>query len=477
MAKKTTYVPAPHVAPEMRERFATMLLVLGGELTVKAGAKKLGLSRNRFQTLMNRTTAQMLEALSPHKPGRPATPEREAQLWTENEKLRRENERLRDRTQMTNRMLEVVGEVMRGEVKLRGRAARTAPAKKKEPSASSPEEPDGSARERLGAAERLCELGLGAELAARAVGASSAEVRRWRHRMRKGLPLCNKRGPSPRRARLELHDEALIEDRVRELGGQVGAASLSKSFPVASRRKCHSIKKDALRMLERERIANTNRITVTAAGVVRGFDQMYVATTRGTRLLLFSADGAVQYRTSVAVAEHYDGPSVARAVERDFCENGAPLVWRADRASSHRTDDVAQVLRRHGVLILHGPPRHPRFYGQTERQNRKHRAFFDSAPPLDPDRLPERCARILRALNMLWKRPTLGWRTANEVWVMRPTINDNRDELRDEVQDCAARIARGIGQRNAATDLAQRLAIESVLSRRGYLKRQLGGWC
>jgi hypothetical protein len=49
---------------------------------------------------------------------------------------------------MTNRMLEVVGQVMRGEVKLRGRAARTAPAKKTEASASSPEEPDGSARER-----------------------------------------------------------------------------------------------------------------------------------------------------------------------------------------------------------------------------------------------------------------------------------------------------------------------------------------
>lgn len=28
----------------------------------------------------------------------------------------------------------------------------------------------------------------------------------------------------------------------------------------------------------------------------------------------------------------------------------------------------------YAVLVLHGPPHHPRFYGQLERQNREHRA-------------------------------------------------------------------------------------------------------
>lgn len=102
---------------------------------------------------------------------------------------------------------------------------------------------------------------------------------------------------------------------------------------------------------------------------------MYVWTQDGWRYPLVSADGTVPYRTSILVAEAYDEDAVLTALERDLVRNGAPLVWRRDRHSAHRTDGVTRLLAEHGVLALQGPSHYPRFYGQLERQNRDHRGL------------------------------------------------------------------------------------------------------
>jgi hypothetical protein len=49
--------------------------------------------------------------------------------------------------------------------------------------------------------------------------------------------------------------------------------------------------------------------------------------------------------------------------------------------------------------------------------------------------------------------------------------------FREEVEDRALRIARTLKRRGQPADLAERLAIERTLEHRGYLRRQLGGWC
>lgn len=50
---------------------------------------------------------------------------------------------------------------------------------------------------------------------------------------------------------------------------------------------------------------------------------------------------------------------------------------------------VAEVLRSHGVLLLHGPPRHLGYYGQLERQSREHRAWLTASGELDPRALSD----------------------------------------------------------------------------------------
>ncbi len=467
-AKKKTYEPMPEVPEEIAERYRVMLEVLSGKRSVASGARLLGLSRNHFQTLMHRALRGLMQGLAPKSPGPSPKPPKEAALEEERTKLRRENAKLQDRVAVIDRMLSVAGDLLRGRISTSG--TKTTKAK------PDPEEPsEGSACVRLAAARGLRMLGLTLALAAAAVGVSATTLVRWSRRERRGEEPVQHRGPAPG-GPLAVETQARVEDVVRELEGQVGADALCRAVPGVSRRQAATAKAAAVTAIERERKATATRIVVTAPGVVRGFDAMHIATTAGWRFVLVAGDAAVPYRTSVPVVPAYDGLAVAAALDADFRLNGAPLVARLDRASAHGTPEVREVLAAHRVLVLHGPPRFPQYYGQLERMNREHRAHLDALGTLPADSLELAVERMLRALNGLWPRRTLSWRTAEEVWRERPAVQVDRTALRDEVRERADRIRHG-GVRGAPADLAERLAIEKALIMRGLLRREKGGWC
>lgn len=264
---------------------------------------------------------------------------------------------------------------------------------------------------------------------------------------------------------------------VRSLKGQVGAEALRRSVPGLSRRQAAWVKAEALTAMERERKDRLTRIRVTTPGVVRGFDGMHLKGAGGAMHALFSADAAVPYRTSVTVGPHYDIGLVERALSSDIRLNGAPLVYRMDRARCHDAPAVRELLARHKILVLHGPPRCPRFYGQLERQNREHRAWDDEIARLPSQNIEPCLEEMLEAVNRLWRRRTLAWRSAFEAWSTRKPLQVDRTALREEVSERAARIAQQLQCRGKPADLAERLAIEQALESRGYLRREIGGWC
>ncbi len=180
---------------------------------------------------------------------------------------------------------------------------------------------------------------------------------------------------------------------------------------------------------------------------------------------LIAADWSVPFRTSIQYTRSYDAPSVAGALDRDFRIHGAPLVLREDRAKCHTAEPVASVLREHGVLVLQGPPHYPQYYGQLERQNAEHRAWWHRRLPTSLPPQPQLDA-MKTAFNERWLRPTLGWRNAAQCWSERPSLDEDRDALRDEVERRAARLRAA----NVSDDLAMRLAIEQALTKRGFLK-------
>jgi hypothetical protein len=326
------------------------------------------------------------------------------------------------------------------------------------------EEPDG-ARCLLGQARRMTELGLAQTLVCALVGVGASTLRRWAVRERHGERLTRRRGPSP--LPLDPVVAGAAASAVRRLRGLVGVEALRRSVSGLSRREAARVKHAELRAMERERKQTATQVLVTVPGVMRGFDQLVIGTVAGRRYGLVSVDASVPYRTQIAIVERYDGPAVAAALDRDFTENGAPLVLRLDRAACHLVDAVRAVCRAHGVILLHGPARYPQYYGQLERSNREHRAWLDDAGILEPDQLGSECERMRRALNEALPRVSLDWRTSAACWRERRSDVGalDRSVFHREVYNRALKIASDVTD----TKLAMRLAIEQALQRRSYL--------
>lgn len=469
-----SYTPAPKVAPQLEERLDVILEVLAGKTTVSEAARRLGLSRNHLQTLLHRGLTGLAQGVSPKPGGRPAKPKALMELEAQLERLRRENAQLKERVGTTDRLLEAASGLLHGRIRPTGRATRPKKAKGAA-GEKKPDEPDAERRRILDGVEEMRRLGLRAALAARVAGVHQATLRRWKVRERRGEALV--RRAKAKSSALSAQVAEQTAELVRSLHGLVGAESLRRSVPGISRRQAAWVKAHTLTVMERERKAALTRISVTAPDVMRGLDGMYLHGADGALHALFTADAAVPYRTHVTTARHYDAQLVKQALSSDIKLNGAPLVYRLDRASAHDAPVVRELLAAHQVLVLHGPPRCPRFYGQHERQNREHRAWEDEIALLPLEAIEPRLRQVLEAVNKLWRRRTLNWKTAYEAWSARPRLTTDRRALREEVSERAARIARQLQHRGKPADLAERLAIEQALELRGYLRREIGGWC
>lgn len=455
MAKKKTYTPAPVVPPELQERYRAILEVLSGQTTVAAAARRLGMSRNHFQTILHRGLEGLIQGVTPAKAGRPSKPAKEAELEAQRDTLLRQTVQLEKRLDMTTRLMGLASEVMRGAVP-RTRSKRRA-------SIATTTDDDELSMRQL--ARRLDHLGLPRALVARHLGIPESSLR---------YVATSPSKPRPSRSKTpsELAVSRAIED-VRELRGLIGAESLRRNHPELSRRQAAVIKQDTLTAMERERRVACQRVIVTTPSVIRGFDQLDFGHEASPRYALVATDGAIPYRTTIAAVERYDSAAVARVLADDFERHGAPLVLRRDRAACHDTAEVRAVLAHYGVLALQGPPRLPRFYGQTERQNRDHRAWLRVHYASDDDDIDERLERMRSALNDRWRRPQLAWRTPLELWSVRPPLAIDRRDLHAKVAARAASLRAGERGDKINIDIAQRLAIQQELAKLGYLRIEI----
>jgi hypothetical protein len=112
-----SYTAMPAVPPEMAERYRIVMEVLSGALSVSEGARKAGLSRNHFQTLLHRASAGIIEGLSWKDAGRPPMPKAERRLQLETARLRKENQRLLERAHVSDRLLGVATSLLHREGK------------------------------------------------------------------------------------------------------------------------------------------------------------------------------------------------------------------------------------------------------------------------------------------------------------------------------------------------------------------------
>jgi hypothetical protein len=325
--------------------------------------------------------------------------------------------------------------------------------------------------EQLEVLRTVLDVGVPMMWAALGAGLHRSTALRWLDRLCRGDVLAHRRGPHP--TTLTAAAALAASTLVRELHGLIGADSLRHSVTGLTRRQAARIKRETCQAVERERRARTRRVAVVAPGILRGFDAMELCSPGASRRhALIAADGCVPFRTSWTISPVYDARAVVDLLEKDFRLHGPPLVLRFDRAKAHVAHVVDELLQANGVLPLHGPPHYARYYGQLERQNREHRAWLG-------DHAVERedLEDMMVELNEHWRRSTLGWHTAGEVWRHRPAINIDRSELGHDVGERALRITRKLGPSASARDLAWRLAVKQTLVDRGLLRVQTGGWC
>lgn len=523
-----SYTPAPELPtdPELRRRFGEIVAVLAQTQTVTGAARALGLSRNHFQTILHRVIGAVIQEITPKPSGRPAKPEREVMLETENARLRGEVERLKGRSEMIERMMSVVGGIASGKVAVPRSRSKKTKSEDPEPastaltatsattSASSttsvflspnpttlvptsgsectqpstppseiPSLENTTSIERVlleratptapsqqipndvrAAVTTMREQGVSTALCAHVLGISLSTVRRL-VRPKNGSTCRQRRQPDESASRC-------AREIVRATHGLIGARSLGKTTGLP-RRACAQIKRRELREMEIERKARCARVSISTPSVIRGFDAMHVECLEGKAYWLVAADAAVPFRTSIATVPHYDAVHVIRALERDFAAHGPPLVLRLDRIACQRTAEVEAFLAEHQVLALHGPPRHPLYYGQLERQNREHRAWYTALGIVSLAELTDAADAMRTALNALWLRPTLDWCTSQHAWNHQRPVDFDRRELRRDVERQVAGLA------NTGCDLlrARRIAIESALTERGILTINQGGEC
>lgn len=456
--KKSRYTPAPPIPTdeELRRRYDQVIAVINGQQTVARAARVLGMPRNHFQTLLHRAKAGLIEGLTPKPAGRPAKPPREAALEAEVAKLKAQVATLEERGAMIDRLLTVAGGVASGRTPLTGR--------RKKPTTDDPDDSPAAALQEIRA---MRDQGLSADDCAKAIGVSPATL------SRRLAGTTSLRCPT---ARLEPPPEAVTaaRDLVRQTHGLAGADALAHATGL-SRRQAARVKQDERCRMEHERKAAARRVWVNAPNVIRGFDAMHLTRAPGRPYALVAADAAIPFRTTIRRVTDYDGCAVAATLAADFETHGAPLVCRLDRASCHRTAEVLSVLDAFGVLVLHGPPHYPRYYGQLERQNREHRDWLaDLDLDLADAELDALLGAMKSALNGAWPRRSLAWCTAEQRWRERPPLAVDRAELRDDVGSRAARLlSRGVCSARDP-DLHQRLAIEHALAARGLLAVQQG---
>jgi hypothetical protein len=252
-----------------------------------------------------------------------------------------------------------------------------------------------------------------------------------------------------------------VRETVLALHGLPGAVSLARSVDGVSRRRAAELKREVITAVERARKQACAEVVITEPGVVRAFDAMHL--TPG--FALNAADACVPYRTSCVHTRAYDACHVASVLRTDFRQHGPPLVLRDDCARCHTAPAVMSVLHEYGVALLQSPPYYPQYNGQHERQNREHRGWLAWCEHTSDDMQTE-LDRMKSALNDRWLRPTLGWKSAAQVWDTRRSFDDERGSFLDEIDERAARLrVRSIDER-----LAMRLAIEQALTQRGYLR-------
>lgn len=320
---------------------------------------------------------------------------------------------------------------------------------------------------------------LGYRALSRSLGIPHKSLRRWRWRMRHGIPLC--RTPGPRK--VEDVDLSAMEAEVRALAHgkkrTKGSGALYQKYaPALSRREFFAVVERCRRetvALERQ---SQSRIEWHVPGVVYALDETEFREwdREEKAFVLSSLDLASRFvfeaRMGFCLAE---GESVAEKLREIFETYGPPLFLKRDNGGNLNAACVDEVLGEYHVLPLNSPAYYSPYNGGVERSHQDvHAALEQSFRNLGgvlSGNLLELCAdRGIHGLNHE-PRQILGGRTPCRVFYgenRRKYGLQERRVIHEWIKEQTAAIL--AGRQGFTFEAAYRVAVEAWLTKQGIIR-------
>jgi len=310
---------------------------------------------------------------------------------------------------------------------------------------------------------------------------------RWRFRIEKSEALVKQPGPK----KVEPFDPSALDGEIGLLDHgrkrSAGTTELYRRYRLSvSRRELGQMVAQVRQDLLADHRRNLRRIEWVIPGVAWAMDGTeYDVGLAGKVYLCNMQDLASRYKFLPIAGEYPVGEEVAGYLSEKFVRYGAPLVLKRDNEGNMNHAAVNLVLQEFFVLSLNSPEYYAPYNGAIEESQREvKRCLRDKLALGLPDCSDHLAAYAEAAVNDLnhRHRPCLRGRTSCQLFfesANKPAFsNRERREIYDSIMEKAERILSAMNQSGKPIrESAWRIAVESWLKARGFIKVQLNQKC
>jgi hypothetical protein len=310
---------------------------------------------------------------------------------------------------------------------------------------------------------------------------------RWRFRIEKSEALVNRPGPK----KVEPFDPSALDGEIGLLAHgrkrSSGTTELYRRYRLrVSRRELGQMVAQVRQDLLADHRRNLRRIEWVMPGVAWAMDGTeYDVGLAGKVYLCNMQDLASRYKFLPMAGEYPVGEEVAGYLSEKFIRYGAPLVLKRDNEGNMNHAAVNLVLEEFFVLSLNSPEYYAPYNGAIEESQREvKRCLRDKLALGLPDCSDHLAAYAEAAVNDLnhRHRPCLKGRTSCQLFfesANKPAFsNRERREIYDSIMEKEERILSAMNQSGKSIrESAWRIAVESWLKARGFIKVQLNQKC
>ena len=310
---------------------------------------------------------------------------------------------------------------------------------------------------------------------------------RWRCRIREGSVLINPPGPR----KVQPFAPSVLDAEIRLLAH--GRKRSTGTTGLYQRHRLSLSRRELGRMVERVRQdlwadyrQHLRRIEWLMPGVAWAMDGTeYDVGLAGKVYLCNMQDLSSRYKFLPLAGEYPVGEEIAGYLSEKFDRYGAPLVLKRDNEGNMNHAAVNEVLEEFFILSLNSPEYYAPYNGAIEESQREVktclREKLSLALPECRDHLPAYAEAAVNDLNHR-VRPCLNGKTSCQVFfapTRKPVFTKReRREIYDSIMEKVERILSAMRQpTQTVRELAWRIALESWLRSKGYIKVYINQKC